>query len=764
MTHWFKFFLAAMVAATASYARAQLVAFPGAEGFGRFATGGRGGDVYHVTNLNNTGAGSLRNGITTAPAAGRTIVFDVAGTIHLTSSLSFNGRDNITIAGQTAPAGGITLADHRLHVNDANNVVIQHLRVRPGSTFGSSDPDAIWVQESTNVIIDHVTASWGVDETVSVTHDSDNVTVQWSMMTQGLFNAGHSGDDGVGHSYGSLTNGGRYSFHHNVYAHSKARHPRAQDSGNLYLQMDWVNNVVFNPGDEFGNSDSNDPYDMNMVGNYGIKGPQSSSNTSYLMRPQDVDSRFYVAGNMMDSDQDVLLDGVAVNDGSVFRPGGAFTLMPGRFNFPMVTTHTAEQAYIQVISRAGANRYRDAIDRRTIRTVLNHLPGFIDTQAAWGGWPALPTGAAAPDANGDGVPDAWAAANGFNPSTPLHTTFAPDGYTYLEKYIHALTPNAFAPTGTMPYMLRTSFGAGADAQVNENGGASAIATGDGLGSTLQAAWGGAAGAVNQAIVMRFDLSQVVPGSVTSAQLELTAAEAIAGPRTFMVYALEQDAAEWDWSEAAVDFQSAPGLVFDGASGTLGVNNTFTSSNHPDNPGVLNLGQISIPAAAAGEAVSLANPNLAVFLNLAAYYQDAASKDAVTLLLQQISEGGGASFVSKEGDPLFAPRLQLEALIAAPPLDVADFNGDGAVDEADLARWSENFGMPAGASRETGDADQDGDVDGSDFLVWQQHVGIGAPPSAAVPEPAAAILATLALGVLNAARVCHAHVRVDMLNR
>jgi pectate lyase len=746
--------VAVLLASGATSACAQLPAFPGAEGFGRLATGGRGGDVYRVTNLNNSGAGSLRNGITTAPAAGRTIVFDVAGTIRLASSLNLGGRDNITIAGQTAPAGGITLADHGLRIDNADNVILQHIRIRPGSTFGSQDPDAIWVSNSANVIIDHVTASWGVDETISVTNDSNNVTVQWSTMTQGLFNAGHSGDDGVGHSYGSLLNGGRYSFHHNLYAHSKSRHPRAQDSGNRYLMVDWVNNVVANPGDEFGNSDADDPYDMNLVGNYGIKGPQSGSNTSYLMRPQDVDSRFYVAGNMMDADRNLVLNGVPMNGGQAFRPGGAFTLMPQRFDFPQVTTHTAEQAYIQVMSRAGANRYRDAIDRRTIRTVMNHLRGFIDTEADWGGWPDLPTGAAAPDANGDGVPDAWATANGFDPSSPLNQTFAPDGYTYLEKYIHSLSQGAYPAAGTTTHTIPTSFGRGADAQVSENGGAMAVAAGDGAGDSLTAEWAGATGSVNQAIVLRFDLSQVAPGSLNAARLELTTASSVTGAHTFMVYGLEHDAAGGNWEEASIDFATAPGLVFDGASGTLGVSNAFNATNHPDNPNLLTLGQITIPTTAAGETVSLTNPNLAVFLNLAAYYEGQPAEDLATIVLQQTTIGTPASFVSKEGDALLAPRLVIGGLVdAGPQFDPADFNGDGVVSDADLSVWSSHFGTPNGASRTTGDADADGDVDGGDFLVWQRRLGNASPAakrsSARVPEPNGAALALAVLASLAA---------------
>ena len=126
-----------------------------------------------------------------------------------------------------------------------------------------------------------------------------------------------------------------------------------------------------------------------------------------------------------------------------------FTIVGSRFDLPQVTTHTAEQAYIQVLSRAGANRFRDAIDKRITRSVLNNLPGQILTQNDWGGYPTIPGGTAPPDSNSDGVPDQWAIDHGFNPATPLHQSFAPDGYTYLEKYIHSLTPNAYAPVGTV---------------------------------------------------------------------------------------------------------------------------------------------------------------------------------------------------------------------------------------------------------------------------------------------------------------------------
>jgi pectate lyase len=172
---------------------AQLLAFPGAEGAGRYAKGGRDGDVYIVNNLNNSGQGSLRHAIDTSPAAGRMIVFSVGGTIDLTSDITIDSP-NITIAGQSAP-GGITLARRALRISDTHDVVVQHIAVRPGDFYTAPnqyEPDSIWVPDSENVILDHVSASWSTDEVLSVTHGSTNVTVQWSMITEALHNSNHS--------------------------------------------------------------------------------------------------------------------------------------------------------------------------------------------------------------------------------------------------------------------------------------------------------------------------------------------------------------------------------------------------------------------------------------------------------------------------------------------------------------------------------------------------------------------------------------------
>jgi pectate lyase len=717
-----------------SPALAQLAAFPGAEGVAKFITGGRGGDVYKVTNLNDSGAGSLRNGIQTAPVSGRTIVFDVAGTIQLATSLDFNGKDNITIAGQTAPGGGITLAGHRLRINPLfddddvidpiSNVIVQFLRVRPGAA--STNADGVWVQTASNIMIDHVTTSWTVDEGISATHDSNNVTVQWSTMTQGIFE----------HSYGSLLNGGDYTYAHNLYSHNKSRNPRLQQSQDLVMELDFVNNVIYNPQDRFAYGGGE--YSVNWVGNYGIRGPGTGDTNHAFARDTATASKFYVEGNLMDNNTDGLVNGVVPalegddHDAAMFRQGQSYTQLNARVPLPATNVTSAQQAYVQVLSRVGTTNFRDAHDRDMIRDVMNQQPGYIDHESEWGAYPTLPTGAAPADSNSDGVPDAWALANYGNTTTPLNTTHSASGYTYLETYLHSLTPFAYAPTGTQSHTITTGFGRGADAQVNENGGTSATSSGDGAGATLNALWGGSTGSTNQAIVLKFDLTTIVPGSVNEAQLELTAAEAVAGTHHFKVWGLEHDGTRWDWEESTVQFDSAPGLAFDSNSRTHGIDPRYTADGEPaeksnqplDTPGLYSLGEFSTGPIAAGQTVTFDSLNLAVMLNLTAYFEGKPQAGLVTLILEQI-HGSGAddvTFFSSEGSAALAPRLVVDAVVAAPPMQLGDFDGDGDVDGGDFLKWQRGE-SPTPLSQ-------------ADLNTWRMNFGPGVGAAAAVvPEPA-----------------------------
>ena len=727
---------------------AQLPAFPGAEGAAKYVTGGRGGDIYKVTNLNDSGAGSLRFGIQNAPTSGRTIVFDVAGTIHLNSSLDFNGRSNITVAGQTAPGGGITLSGRSLRINNADNVVVQFLRIRPGAA--ASNADGLWVQASTNIMVDHVTTAWSTDESLSVTHNSDIVTVQWSTMFQGL----------LGHSFGSLINDGRYTFHHNLYAHNRSRNPRAQDERSD-LTLDWVNNVIYNPGDRFGYSGS-DKYDMNMVGNYGIKGPDSQNSTpaNYMMRTTgSSQARFFVDGNYMDIVRDSYVNGVNLEGTNLFHPSDSqgqsdTNLMSGRFDgggvLHEVTTHTAERAYIHALTRTGAVNYRDAHDRDMIRSIINQQPGHISHESEWGASPVLPVGTPKVDSSGDGIPDDWAIARGLDPNTQHHQTLASSGYTYLEEYIHSATPSfAYAPASTVPHSISTAFGRGADAQVNENGGASAVSSGAGSGEAIALQWGGPTGTTNQTMLLRFDLSQLEPGSLDYARLELTAASEIIGSHTFKVWGLEHDAVGWDWDENTVEYANAPGLEFDGNSGTLGIDPRYTANGQlaatnnlplpvPDD--LLVLGEFTIGSTAPNEIVAFDDLNLAVFLNLAAFFESDEMAGLATIIVQKIGGGSAASFFSKEGDPENAPRLAVEGVVAAvaPTVLPGDFNNDGVVDAADYTIWRNHFGDETEDGINNAGDGQNG-VDLADYEIWKQHfgssnLGSGSLTRAPVPEP------------------------------
>jgi hypothetical protein len=287
-----------------------------------------------------------------------------------------------------------------------------------------------------------------------------------------------------------------------------------------------------------------------------------------------------------------------------------------------------------------------------------------------------------------------------------------------------LTPNAFPATGTVSHTISTAFGNGADAYVTENGGTMAINGGNGTATTLDAAWGGPSGTTNQAVLMRFDLSQVVPGSLNSARLDLTAADTISGTHTFMVYGLEPDAPGWDWNESEVTFNSAPGILSDSNSQTLAINNTFTTTSHPDNPNVLTLGELSISNVAEGSTVSLTNPNLAVFLNLLAYYDGTSSENVATLILQQTNSASAASFWSKEGSPSLAPQLVVDALLQPEPVLNGDHNSDGILDAADYVMWRKLAGTP------------------QEYEDWRENyaaAGGGGSGLAQTPEPAASIM-------------------------
>ncbi len=411
---------------------AGLPAFPGAEGFGANAVGGRGGDVYHVTNLNDSGPGSLRYGIQTA-AGPRTIVFDVSGTIFLQSALAIN-KPYLTIAGQTAPGTGITIAGWGVTISRTHDVILRYLRFRPGDlSCTRMQGDSLSVDRSTDVIIDHISASWSIDETLSVTN-SDRVTVQWSFITESLDRSCHA--EGA-HGYGSLLRygDGRLTFHHNLYAHHRSRNPRLGDD----LSLDFVNNVIYNYGVDAGYSgaDSEGVPRMNFVANYVIAGPSTSAAGRWrAFRGGGVNTQIYQRDNLIDGNLNGIRDGVDIG-WTMFL--GSYSRASDRFEFPQVETDDAGTAYRRVLGEAGCSLVRDPVDARIISEVMCEGGRIIDSQEQVGGWPELVGRPAALDTDQDGMPDAWEREHGLDPQDPTDGRLArSDGYTNLERYLNEL--------------------------------------------------------------------------------------------------------------------------------------------------------------------------------------------------------------------------------------------------------------------------------------------------------------------------------------
>ena len=454
---------------------AQQIAFPSAEGYGKFTVGGRGGVVYEVTNLNDSGEGSLRAAV---EAEGpRTIVFRVSGTIDLKSDLRIK-NPNITIAGQTAPGDGICIKRYPLMI-DADEVIIRHIRVRLGDASGQ-DSDAISARYVKNLILDHVSASWSVDETMSIYH-CENITVQWCMITESMFNSNHvKGSHGFGGIWGS--NYGTY--HHNLIAHHSNRNIRfASGCGNT----DYRNNVIFNWGYESayggeaaqrGNTKFNFS-NINVVANYYKPGPATEpGEVSYQVADpwsrngaEDY-GKWYIAENVMEGNDEVTADNWKGVTPSLTNIEGVqegkrrdLDAIPGlKLEQPWpameIDQQSPDQAFASVLDHAGACLpKRDAVDIRIIDEVrngyatfegptyeMNHKVsepskkcGIIDSQEDVGGWPELKSLPAPKDTDHDGMPDHWEDENNLNKKDSNdRNIIGIDGYTMLEQYLNSI--------------------------------------------------------------------------------------------------------------------------------------------------------------------------------------------------------------------------------------------------------------------------------------------------------------------------------------
>ena len=419
-------FLCVACFAAPAAASEKLLAFPGAEGAGAFATGGRGGDVYRVTTLDDSGAGSLRHGIDSAKGP-RTIVFAVAGTIHLKSRLDID-KPSLTIAGQTAPGEGITLTGYQTVVK-GDDTIIRHIRFRPTDSAGE-EVDALWVNNGSNIIIDHVSASWAVDETLSVTSQARNVTVQWSLITESLNQSVHSKG---AHGYGSLIqpNGDTtITYHHNLYAHHRSRNPRPGSREGATLQFDFVNNVVYDWSETAGYTASDGQVEMNFIGNYLIAGPSTRKSTiNEAFKGGSDKTRIYQTGNLINE-----------KDTGWEMFSGSYTKASQPFGFLGVKPEPAERAYERVLAEGGAHPWRrDAADQRVIEQVRSRSGRIVDAASEVGGLPALASEPAPADSDEDGMADEWESSQGLNPRDPSdRNKIGAGGYTQLEIYLNEL--------------------------------------------------------------------------------------------------------------------------------------------------------------------------------------------------------------------------------------------------------------------------------------------------------------------------------------
>lgn len=406
-------------------------AFPGAEGAGSAALGGRGGDVYYVTTLSDSGSGSLREAINTASGP-RTILFKVSGNIELNSTLNLN-RSRITIAGQTAPGDGVCLQDYSLYVS-ADDVVVRHIRSRLG-TNKLAEADAIWINDGNNIIVDHCSTSWSVDETFSITRTVTNFTLQWCYITESLNNSIH--EKGA-HGYGGIVSSdlnSTYSIHHNLYAHHNSRNPRLGSGNGAVFRLDFRNNLLYNWGNRAGYSGGSSEFaEMNYVANYLVAGPSKAYN--YAFQGGATTTTIYQLNNRIDLTLNGLVDGINSGWGMF---SGSYTPTATAFAVPAVPTDSAAVAYQRVLAQAGAMPWRrDGADVRVTDTVRTLTGQIIDDITQVGGWPTLSSATPPTDTDNDGVPDYWEEALGWDPGVPNNNHVNADGYTDLEWYLNWL--------------------------------------------------------------------------------------------------------------------------------------------------------------------------------------------------------------------------------------------------------------------------------------------------------------------------------------
>lgn len=438
----------------------ETVAFPGAEGFGKFATGGRGGKVIVVTNLNDSGPGSFREAVKSKKP--KIVVFALSGTIHLDTPLEIEA--NTTVAGQTAPGDGICVADAAVSLG-GNNVIVRYMRFRMGDknqrreqVAGSGHDDAFGASRRSNIIVDHCSLSWSTDEVFSV-YGGDSTTLQWNLISEPLNYSYHfeKGDTKFeNHGYGAIWGGKNLTAHHNLFAHCVSRTPRFNGVRGYPSEfVDFRNNVIYNwqHNNVYGGEGGN----YNIINNYYKAGPATNKSVQFrIVNPSKTETipfgKYYVGGNYVEGSMEVTQNNVlGVQMGNGTEQDKKEALLSAPIPFSPVTSQTATDAYYLVLQQVGASHRRDTLDQRIINDVKNKTGRIIDVQGGFphgtayeltvNAWPALKSLPAPLDSDSDGMPDDWERKNGLNPNNNSDAAIVKlhRYYTNIEVYINSLT-------------------------------------------------------------------------------------------------------------------------------------------------------------------------------------------------------------------------------------------------------------------------------------------------------------------------------------
>jgi pectate lyase len=408
----------------------QPLAFPSAEGFGALATGGRGGAVYHVTTLADAGPGSFRDAVSKPR---RVVIFDVGGVIKLAGNVDVSS--DITIAGQSAPGEGICLYGGGVSLGGQSNIIVRYLRFREGIA-GDRGRKSLGMDRSGNIIIDHCSIEWGRWDDLGITVNSHDITVQYCLMAEGIHPQ----------SFGALIDTvSNVTLSHNLWMSNESRNPKAKGT------IQYINNVVYNWADTglCGGHSAAD-HDLDVIGNYFIKGPSSNDRFAGQFYASD---HVYQAGNLADLDRDGTLNGQPVTEADFHRADEksytppTFVKAPAMHPVIPVTVDSAEIAYRKIVAGAGCSLRRDAVDLRLISELASlgklgkTLPHTDDKgEALAGGLGEVKGGTAPVSGVGDGIPDTWKIAHGLDPkdTKAAQGDYNHDGYTNLEKYLNEL--------------------------------------------------------------------------------------------------------------------------------------------------------------------------------------------------------------------------------------------------------------------------------------------------------------------------------------